>query len=236
MSAPTPSVMVKPFAVDAGVDFITYPIPAPTQIPITPGAASLTTGFPPLNMQDPESQGGVPMFGQDMNGILRMLSAYCVWLQAGGAFFWDAAFVTENTGYAVGAVLKSASTAGRYWYNTSANNANNPDSVSTGWVSFSVFGSPTGSQSATPGGSFTVALTAGAGFLEVTPSGDSTLTDVTGALDGQMLTISNLSGVFSLTVASNTHFRMTADLTLLENQSASFRWNASLTKWIPVNG
>lgn len=176
------------------------------------------------------------MFGQDMNGILRMLSAYCVHLQAGGAFFWDAAFVAENTGYAVGAVLKSASTAGRYWYNTTANNANNPDSVSTGWFAYSAFGSPTGVQTAAPSGSFTVALTAGTGFLDVTPSAGSTLTNVTGGSDGQLLTITNLSASFSLTVDAGANFRMASDLGLLEKNSASFRYSAALALWVPVNG
>lgn len=237
MSAPTPAVLVKPFAVDAGVDFITYPIPTPTQVPVTPGAASLTTGFPALTMQDPESQGGVPMFGQDMNGILRMLSAYCVWLQAGGGFYWDAAFIAENTGYAIGATLRSAAIAGRFFYNTTTDNANDPDDDPTGWIPCSIFGLPPGTQDSAPGaGTFTVALTAGAGFLEVTPSAAATLTNVTGAVGDQILTISNLAPSFALTIQSNAHFRMTGDLALLQNQSATFRWNASLSVWIPTNG
>ncbi len=234
MSATAPATLVKAFAADADPAFVTYPVPAPAQA--TPGAASLSLGFPPITMADPASAGGVPPFGQDMNGILRMVTAYCVWLQAGGGFMWDAAFVAANTGYAIGAMLRSASVAGRFFYNTSANNANNPDVTPTGWIPCSIFGLPPGTQDVAPGaGSFTVALTSGAGFLEITPSAMATLTNVTGAVGDQILTISNLAGSV-LTIEANAHFRMTGDLGLLQNQSATFRWNSSLSTWIPTNG
>jgi hypothetical protein len=233
MSVAAPQLIVKPFGAAAtNPDYITLPIPVAA--PVTPGQASFDEGFPPVTMTDP-ALGGVPPFGQDFNGLNYMITSYLAWLQGGGGFFYDAAFVAANTGYAIGAILKSASTAGRFWYNTTADNANDPDVTPTGWVPYSVFASPTGAQAAAPGaGTFTVALTAGAGFLEVTPTGNATLTNITGAFVGQILTITNLSGAFSLTIQAGANFRMNGDLGLIQNNSASFRWNG--TTWVPLNG
>lgn len=233
MSVAAPQLIVKPFAAAAtNPDFITLPIPVAA--PVTPGQASFDEGFPPVTMTDP-ALGGVPPFGQDFNGLNYMITSYLAWLQGGGGFTYNATFVAANTGYAVGAVLKSATTEGRYWYNTVANNANDPDVTPTGWIGYSVFGSPVGEQASAPGaGTFTVALTDGAGFLEVTPSAAATLTNVTGGQNGQLLTISNLSGAFALTIQANANFRMAGDLSLLQNQSASFRRKGAI--WIPVNG
>jgi hypothetical protein len=233
MSVAAPQLIVKPFAAAALPANITLPIPVvPT---VTPGQASFNEGFPPVTMIDPASLGGVPPFGQDFNGLYYMITSYLAWIQGGGGFFYSAAFVAANTGYFPGAVLKSATVAGRYWYNTLADNANDPDVTPTGWVPYTVFGSPTGSQAAAPAaGTFTVALTAGAGFLEVTPTGNATLTNVTGAFVGQILTITNLSGAFSLTIQAGANFRMNGDLGLLQNNSASFRWNGTI--WVPLNG
>lgn len=232
MSVAAPQTIVKPFAAAAvNPDNITLPIPVPASV--TPGVASFDTGFPAITMTDP-ALGGVPPFGQDFNGLFYMLSSYLAWIQGGGGFFYNAAFVAANTGYGVGAVLKSATVAGKFWYNTTADNANDPDVTPTGWVPYSVFASPTGAQAVAPSGSFTVALTAGAGFLEVTPAAAATLTNVTGAFVGQILTITNLSGAFSLTIQAGANFRMNGDLGLLQNNSASFRWNG--TTWVPLNG
>ena len=48
-------------------------IPNASQIAITPGAASYNDGFPPLT-RTPVAAGGVPPFGEDMNGILYAMS------------------------------------------------------------------------------------------------------------------------------------------------------------------
>lgn len=233
MSVAAPQIVVKPFGATAvNPDNITLPIPVAP--PVTPGQASFDLGFPPVTMLDP-ALGGVPPFGQDFNGVFYTITSYLAWLQGGGEFSYNAAFVAANTGYAIGAVLKSASTAGRYWYNTTANNANDPDVTPAGWIAYSVFGSPVGEQASAPGaGTFTVALTDGAGFLEVTPSAAATLTNVTGGLNGQLLTISNLSASFTLTIQANANIRMTGNLGLLQNQTASFRRKGAI--WVPTNG
>ena len=50
----------------------------------TPGRASWAKGFTLVNMV-PIPAGGIPPFGQDMNGALNPISAWIYWVQAGGA-------------------------------------------------------------------------------------------------------------------------------------------------------
>ncbi|WP_250534937.1 hypothetical protein [Caballeronia sp. AZ10_KS36] len=64
-------------------------IPVPSQVSVTKGAASFTDGFPPLTMTSP-LKGGIPPLGQDMNGILFVLSQIARWLMAGGSLAYDA--------------------------------------------------------------------------------------------------------------------------------------------------
>ena len=56
-----------------------------SQVGVNPGFASLNDGFPPLTMT-PIAAGGVPPFGQDMNGILNQITEVLQWQQAGG--YW----------------------------------------------------------------------------------------------------------------------------------------------------
>jgi hypothetical protein len=123
-----PSKVPLPFA-NAGAK---NTIPTASQIGVTPGAASLTDGFPPLT-RTPIAAGGVPPSGQDMNGILYLLSANTQWECAGGLFTFDATFSTAVGGYPKGAILSNAAGNG-LWYSTVDNNTVNPDTVGTGWI------------------------------------------------------------------------------------------------------
>ena len=49
------------------------------------GLASLITGFPAITQVKPE-MGGIPPQRADFNGILYMLSAFCLWAQSGGQY------------------------------------------------------------------------------------------------------------------------------------------------------
>ena len=90
---------------------ITYPMPVPSQISITPGRASFTDGFPPDNFLPPAG-GGVPPFGQDFNGILSQLTRWVQWQNAGAAVPYDATFQSSVGGYPKGAVVASPVTFG----------------------------------------------------------------------------------------------------------------------------
>jgi hypothetical protein len=107
-------------------------IPTASQIAITPGAASLTDGFPPVT-RTPIAAGGVPPFGADMNGILFEISANTQWENAGGFYPYDATFSTAIGGYPKGAVLAKVGNNG-LWMSTVDNNTTNPDTGGAGWI------------------------------------------------------------------------------------------------------
>lgn len=238
-----PEIFLKPFADDAAdPGYITYPLPVASQIAITPGAASLTDGFPPLTMQDPASQGGVPPFGQDMNGILRMLSAYCVWLQAGMGFYYSAAFATANSGYAVGAQLQSTTNDALQWLNTLDGNMTDPDDpdYAVGWIALTAGGVYLSTTAAAgsnhdfnpPG--FTPAVS----YIDIdTTAGNATITGIDGGFNGRKLIITN-TGASLLTLAitgssaPENQFRLPSDFFVVQNQSVALEYVEGITKWI----
>jgi hypothetical protein len=136
LASQVPISFAEPFGVNAGAGYITTPIPTASQIGVTPGRASLNDGFPPLTMT-PVNLGGVPFFGEDMNGILNMLSAGLQWYQVGGMPKYSVSFAESIGGYPNGAVLQSSDNTG-FWRNTIDNNETNPDAtgaVVTGSIS-----------------------------------------------------------------------------------------------------
>lgn len=107
-------------------------IPVDSQIGITNGAASLQTGFPPLCFL-PVGSGGVPPFGQDFNGILKQITAWSQWANAGGQVTYDADFASSIGGYPKGAVVAGTAT-GVLWLNIVDDNSANPDADGAGWI------------------------------------------------------------------------------------------------------
>jgi hypothetical protein len=130
-STSAPTKLQIPFANSAGGAY-TRTIPLPSQIGIQNGAASFTDGFPPLNFT-PVGAGGVPPFGQDMNGIFNATSAIDRWVSAGGPFTYDATYQTAIGGYPLGACVQSATVTARMWCSTTQNNITNPDAAGAGW-------------------------------------------------------------------------------------------------------
>lgn len=133
MSISAPNKITLPFANGAGSSYKNT-IPVTSQIGITNGAASYTDGFPPLTMKS-IAQGGVPPFGQDMNGILYALSSTARYLNAGGCYTYDSTFANDSNvgGYPLGATLLRADGAG-FWFNQIAGNTTDPDgSSASGW-------------------------------------------------------------------------------------------------------
>lgn len=116
-------------------------IPTASQIGITPGAASLTDGFPPLTFT-PLASGGVPPAGADFNGILNLITAVQQWQSAGGNFKYDSAFSTSVGGYPKGAVLVNSTNDGM-WFNLADNNTTNPDATdgsAANWAPIDAYG------------------------------------------------------------------------------------------------
>lgn len=140
MAAPTQ--LVDAFAHGAAGPNITNPIPENQATPGS-GVASFDLGFPPETMQNPAA-GGIPPFGQDMNGVLFMISSVVAFLNQGNNFQYSSAFATAIGGYAQGSIVQSARTdapGSGYWLNTVAANTSDPDaSTSSGWVPISNYG------------------------------------------------------------------------------------------------
>lgn len=130
-SSDIPDKFNIPFGNSAGGSYI-RPIPENSQIGINDGWASLTDGFVPLNATPPES-GGIPPFMQDMNGILKQISAWSRWVGAGGPVRYDRTFQAAVGGYPKGATVQSAVSDGVWWISLAENNVTNPDSGGAGW-------------------------------------------------------------------------------------------------------
>lgn len=65
------------------------PLPPDTQAVPNSGRTSFALGFPP-ECSKAIAEGGVPPYGQDVNGILRQITANLEWYSRGGQFAWDA--------------------------------------------------------------------------------------------------------------------------------------------------
>lgn len=125
LASSIPAKFPIPFANGAGGAFV-RPIPVPSQTGITPGAASLTDGFPPINFV-PVNIGGIPPSGQDVNGILKQITQWNQWQAAGGPIQYDVAFALAIGGYPQGAVISSALVFGNQYISTADNNQTNPE-------------------------------------------------------------------------------------------------------------
>src|SRR5882672_6928730 len=138
----TPLLIYRPFGTNAAnPTYINLPIPDASQTGTTINAASFADGFPPATMT-PEVSGGLPFFGQDMNGILWMISAYAANFAAGALSSYDATLSTAISGYPAGAILVASDAEGM-WINQLDGNTANPDTstgVSARWYPFGGIG------------------------------------------------------------------------------------------------
>jgi len=135
LASQLPTLVPVAFASGAGAGFIN-PIPIPSQIgPTDPGLASMDTGFTPITFQ-PLVAGGIPPRGQDFNGILNLESSISQWVQAGGAYPYNAGFATAIGGYPNGAVVRRSDYSGS-WISTVDNNTVDPDTTAgPNWVPY----------------------------------------------------------------------------------------------------
>ncbi len=186
-----PASWLLRWAQNAGGSYV-HAIPVPSQIGITDGAASLNDGFVPLNFL-PDAAGGVPPFGDDMNGILAMLSGWAQWVQAGVLAKYDATFSTAIGGYPKGALLNSTILDGTLWVSTADDNTNDPDVTPTGWLNITQ-GRLIGRTVYVTAGSYTYAAPAGARRTRIRAAGGAGAGGGTQATSGTQVAVGGGGG------------------------------------------
>ena len=150
--APTPQTLLNPIGADAAGGNITAPMPQ-TQ-PGTANAASIDVAFPAITMQA-EQAGGLPPLGQDMNGMLFLISSHTMWVQCGQLYLFDSDLATAIGGYLQGSILGMADGSGIWLCVNPDGSSNNPDTTSTtDWVPLYSYGYA--SITGLTGGTYTV--------------------------------------------------------------------------------
>ena len=191
MSISTPTKITVPFANTGSKNTI----PVPSQISVTPGAASYTDGFPPLTMT-PKASGGVPPFGQDMNGILYAITQAVQYSQAGGTFSYDSTYASAVGGYPAGAVVMATDYSG-FWINTTANNTSDPEALGAGWVPYY---QTSGSLVSVSSSNVTLtALQAGKALIRISGSLTTNLNIIFPTWVKEWLVVNNASGNYVIT-------------------------------------
>lgn len=236
-------IIVEPFGNDATAlpvtqpGAVTLPIPVADQTGVLVGAASFATAFPPATMVDPETEGGVPPFGQDMNGILYMSTAYCAMAQAGQIVNWNADAVAAFGGYAIGAKVASIATPGRVWTNYLDGNVDDPDAVDTGWAS----SDPLSATLVPAAGTFQNVVLPGASDYAIdvdTTAGNVDYGGFVAQRNGQKLYFSN-TGANLLQFLANAagsaaanQMRAATDLAVVQNQTLTLQWFSGISRWL----
>lgn len=124
-----PARLATPIAANAaGSDIAAIPA---TQAHPGDGTASLALGFPPETFIA-RSAGGVPPRGQDMNGLLNLISKILRAYQAGCWGMFDSGFAQSIGGYPAGAVV-SGTTPGTFWVSTTDDNVSTPGASGAAW-------------------------------------------------------------------------------------------------------
>jgi hypothetical protein len=246
MSITRPDVMVEPFGANAAGGSIQYPLPTPSQISTSAGRASLNDGFPPACFL-PIAAGGIPVAGQDMQGILFWITAYLVALQSGMTPIYDAGFSTFNGGYPINAQLQKASGIG-VWTNLVAGNTSDPDTGGGGWLD----GVPAGAgylddvlTTGTHNNLAPAGFDASVVFLDLDISaGNAVVTGLAGGTDGQLVTVTPIgsSGTNTLTLtsldagsASANRFRLSTSIILTRYVPQTLRYSSTLDLWLPIS-
>jgi hypothetical protein len=104
-----------------------------TQTTAGDGTASVALGFPPETFIA-RAAGGEPPRGQDMNGLLNLLSSATQVLQAGYLGPFDETFAQGIGGYPAGAIVSGA-TAGTFWVSMADANVSTPGATGATWQS-----------------------------------------------------------------------------------------------------
>jgi hypothetical protein len=235
---PQPPRLAEAFAVNAAGAYINA-IPTPSQIGVTPGAASLNDGFPPLCFIDPAS-GGVLPSGKDFNGILFMISAWAAYLGAGQLPVYDATLQTDMGGYAIGARILQAANSAAVWISTVNGNMTDPDTGGAGWISSVALYNST----APAAGTYTDNVLPGPSDYVLdydATAGNIILDGFVAQRDGQQIRICKkdaTANVVTVTANAGTaanQVRSVGDYALAQQYAdVTIQYNAALSRWLVV--
>lgn len=133
-----PLRIATPFAANGQMNIIPQQSTTDT---IANGLATFPTGFPSKTMT-PIPSGGIPPQGEDLNGILNLITTKQQAVDAGIDYPFDINFASSLGGYPSGSKVLSSDSLGM-WLNTLDANTNDPEgaSSSTGWVPVNFTGS-----------------------------------------------------------------------------------------------
>jgi hypothetical protein len=233
---PQPPRLVEAWGVNAGAGFITNPLPVTSQIGVTPGAASLNDGFPPVCFLAPVN-GGVLPSGKDFNAILNIISAWAAFFAAGQYPTYDATLQTAMGGYALGARIQQSANSAAFWTSTTAANMTDPDTGGAGWISSVPLHETITAAAGTT--SNQVLANASDQILDInTAAGAATFDGFVAQRDGQKLVIS-CTGANPLTIAAlagtvGNQLRASSGITLLLNDSMTIQFCLAITAWVQV--
>lgn len=191
-----PVKFVIPFANSAGGAYT-------RAIPVAPqpnGQASLTEGYPPICFL-PVGGGGKPPQGQDMNGILNMVSAWNRWYSAGMSTLYDGTFAATIGGYPAGAVLLGTDSV--FYRSSVDDNLNDPNVTPTGWIPV---GSVNRVRRITASGAFTTLVSDQSIGLQRTSGVTASSTTLPDMAVGQEIWIEDLVGNFQANPVTVTPF------------------------------
>jgi len=214
----------------------TAPFPVASQIPTINGAASLTDGFVPLNMQP---SGGVPPFGIDMNGILFVISSWAAYFAAGQYPVYDATLQTAMGGYAKGARIQQAANPLAFWTSAVDANMTDPDTGGAGWIS----STPLYSSAALTGVNNVVLPGPSDYVIDVDATGGSiTYTGFVAQRDGQKITFRksdnsanavDFTGSSGSSTAANRMQTVSIGLPI-QYSTFTIQYNSTLARWVQI--
>lgn len=122
----------------------------------------------------PIEAGGIAPEGMDLNGILYDVTTHLTYLNAGGQYWFDAAFASKIGGYPLGAVLQSNDGKSSYVSIVDNNTTDfniDPSSIGTSWLPWAGEGASSGSGilfGGTAGGTSEIITAAFEGLTELT--------------------------------------------------------------------
>jgi hypothetical protein len=181
------------------------------------------------------TDGGIPPFGIDMNGILFIVSSWAAYYAAGQLPFYDATLQGFMGGYAIGSELAQAATPWETWTSIVDANMTDPDTGGAGWLS-----SVPLYYTAALSGTNDVVLPGVSDFVISINSAAGPFTGFVPQRDGQRLTFLNKSGAnlqFNALIgsAAGHQILLSGNTAISNNDSITFQYSQGAGVWYAIS-